>query len=126
MSGVATAFLIGCGAVVTVAGAAGALWWLVKPRVAAWAEAQILTPVRETHHQVTVNHHSSAEPTVLDKIDTVRREVAAVAGQVAVVAEENREQNRKIDSVQSDVTALTVVLDAHLHGGDVGEEPDLT
>ncbi|WP_343907126.1 hypothetical protein [Nocardioides aquiterrae] len=113
-----TAVLVGCGAIVTLAGAAGVLWWLVKPRVAAWAEAQILTPVRETHHQVTVNHHSSAEPTVLDKIDTVRQEVRAV-----VV--ENREQNRKIDSVQRDVTALTVVLDAHLHGGDVGDEPDL-
>ncbi|GAA1138284.1 hypothetical protein GCM10009606_17620 [Nocardioides aquiterrae] len=118
MSQVVTAVLVGCGAIVTLAGAAGVLWWLVKPRVAAWAEAQILTPVRETHHQVTVNHHSSAEPTVLDKIDTVRQEVRAV-----VV--ENREQNRKIDSVQRDVTALTVVLDAHLHGGDVGDEPDL-
>lgn len=125
MSGVATAFLIGCGAVVTIAGAAGVLWWLVKPRVAAWAETQILTPVRETHHQVTVNHHSSPEPTVLDKIDTVHREVAAVAGQVAAVAEENRQQNRSIDNVRREVTALTTVLDAHLHGGDVGDEPDL-
>lgn len=118
MTGFLTAFMIGCGAVVTIAGAAGVLWWLVKPRVAAWAEAQIITPVRETHHQVTVNHHSSAEPTVLDKIDTVHQEVAAVA-------EENRAQARKIDSIQTDVTALTVVLDAHLHGGDVGDEPDL-
>lgn len=113
-----TAVLIGSGAVVTLAGAIGVLWWLVKPRVAAWAESQILGPVRETHHQVTVNHHSSAEPTVLDKIDTVGRQVAAVA-------KENAVQNRKIDSVQRDVTALTVVLDAHLHGSDVGDEPDL-
>lgn len=113
-----TAVLIGAGAVVTLAGAAGVLWWLVKPRVAAWAEAQILAPVRETHHQVTVNHHSSAEPTVLDKIDSVHQEVVAVV-------EENRVQNRKIDSVQRDVTALTVVLDAHLHGSDIGDEPDL-
>lgn len=119
MSQALTAILIGAGAIVTVAGAAGVLWWLVKPRVAAWAEAQILTPVRETHHQVTVNHHSSTEPTVLDKIDTVGRQVAAVA-------EENQAQNRKIDAVQRNVTALHVVLDAHLHGSDVGDDvPDL-
>lgn len=114
-----TAVLFGAGAIVTLATALGVLWWLVKPRVTAWAESQILGPVRETHHQVTVNHHSSEEPTVLDKLDTVRQEVADVAA-------ENRTQNRKIDSVQRDVTALTVVLDAHLHGSDVGDdEPDL-
>lgn len=32
--------------------------------------------VEETHKQVTVNHHSSPEPTVLDRIDDVSSQVA--------------------------------------------------
>lgn len=32
--------------------------------------------VEETHKQVTVNHHSSPEPTVLDRIDDVSNQVA--------------------------------------------------
>lgn len=101
--------LVVCGSIVTVAGAAGVVWWLVKPRVADWVEDTLLRPVRETHHQVTVNHHSSGEPTVLDKISDVER---AVRG----VAEENAVQNRTLESVQANLTALTFVLDEHLRG----------
>lgn len=108
-----------CGGVVTLAAFVGVIWWLVKPRVVEWFEATLVKPVRETHHQVTVNHHSSKEPTVLDRIDTVQRKVDEVA-------QANRVQDRKIDGVQRDVTALTVVFDAHLRGGDVGDEPDLS
>jgi hypothetical protein len=32
--------------------------------------------VEETHKQVTVNHHSSEQPTVLDRIDDVAHQVA--------------------------------------------------
>lgn len=43
------------------------------------------TLVEETHHQVTVNHHSSESPTVLDRIDDLRREIADVRSDVAEV-----------------------------------------
>ena len=119
MNQFAAALLIGCGGIVTVAGAAGVIWWLVAPRVKSWAETQILTPVRETHHQVTVNHHSSDEPTVLDKLSDLEHAIADVAT-------ENLKQNHEIAGIRTDVSALTTVLDAHLRGGDIGDdEPDL-
>lgn len=45
----------------------------------AWMTHRQSGPLRETHKQVTVNHHSSAKPTVLDRIDDVRTEVLRVA-----------------------------------------------
>jgi phosphopantothenoylcysteine synthetase/decarboxylase len=35
-------------------------------------EKNLFAPVKETHHQVTVNHHSSDTPTLKDMIDDVR------------------------------------------------------
>lgn len=45
----------------------------------------------ETHKQVTVNHHSSQTPTVLDRIDDVRQEVLLVSSTLtAMCSEVNR------------------------------------
>lgn len=37
-----------------------------------WMTARQTKRIDETHKQVTVNHHSSDEPTVLDRIDDVK------------------------------------------------------
>lgn len=39
----------------------------------------LLTPVQETHHQVTENNGGSEQPTVLDAIHDVQRDVTALA-----------------------------------------------
>jgi hypothetical protein len=74
-----------CGALTTVAGAVAVLWWLVRPRLEAWARRELVDPVRETHHQVTANSHASDSPTVLDRIDDVSTEVAGVHAEVVTV-----------------------------------------
>lgn len=51
---------------------------------------KLLTPVQETHKQVTENHHDNSPPTVLDRID----------------------------DVSTDVRALTRVMDGHLEWSD--------
>lgn len=66
--------------------------------------------VDETHKQVTVNHHSSEEPTVLDRIDDVRTEVVGLRGEVNTlhtqfnshVAHSN-EMDARLLSVESEV-----------------------
>lgn len=92
--------LVACGSIITLAGAASVIWWLVKPRIEDWAEEQLIRPVRETHHQVTVNHHSSAEPTILDRLDTLTTAVQA--------------QGAEMESVQQNVGDLTSILVRHL------------
>lgn len=89
-----------CASIVTLAAAAGVIWWLIKPRIVAWVEDQILRPVRETHHQVTVNHHSSTEPTVLDRLDTLTTTANSHLAE--------------IESVQENVSELTYVVIRHL------------
>lgn len=39
---------------------------------------QLLNPVQETHRQVTVNQHSSEEPTILDKMDDLKKQISGV------------------------------------------------
>lgn len=51
-----------------------------------YLKEHLIEPVQETNKQVTVNHHSSAEPTVLDRIDDVRLQVKDVHAEVVTVA----------------------------------------
>lgn len=39
----------------------------------------LITPVKQVEKQVSENHHSNAQPTVLDRIDDVQQSVKAVA-----------------------------------------------
>lgn len=78
MPDVLALILAACAGIVTVGGATGVLWWLIKPRVQKWAQEQIIGPLHETRHQVTVNHHSSDNPTVLDRLDDVHAEVVVL------------------------------------------------
>lgn len=45
----------------------------------------VRTVAEETRHQVTVNHHSSTTPTVLDRIDDLSQELRATTRRVADV-----------------------------------------
>lgn len=89
-----------CGGILAIAGVLSLMWWLVKPRITDYIEEQLARPVRETHHQVTVNHHSSAEPTILDRLDTLSTEVGA--------------QSREFESLHENVANLTEMLVDHL------------
>lgn len=71
-----------------------------KRSVVHYVENEIALPLREAHHQLTVNHHSSAEPTVLDKLDEVKTE--------------QRAQRREFESLHSNVADLTGMLMEHL------------
>jgi hypothetical protein len=62
-----------------------------------WVRDHLLEPVRETHKQVTVNHHSSENPTVLDRIDDVSKQVAANTRLTAQNADETRALARMFD-----------------------------
>jgi hypothetical protein len=40
-----------------------------------WLREHLVTPIKETKHQVTVNGHVSREPTFLDKVDSLANAV---------------------------------------------------
>ena len=42
-----------------------------------WLREHLVTPVKETQHQVTVNGHVSRDPTLLDKVDSLGNDLAA-------------------------------------------------
>lgn len=65
----------GFGAVV---GAFAIIWRFLKP----WLRAELLEPVQQTRHQVSVNAHSSTAPTVLDRLDDVRRQLDGVSARL--------------------------------------------
>lgn len=105
MSDTLKGVLFACGAIVTIAGAvtivSAVIWWFVKPRLMEALEEHVFRPVRETHHQVTVNHHSSDEPTVLDRLDDVTKAVEA--------------QGAEFESLHENVAGLTEKLMDHLN-----------
>lgn len=48
---------------------------LVRLVLLPYLREHLIAPVKQVEKQVTVNHHSSLEPTVLDRIDDVQQEV---------------------------------------------------
>lgn len=63
--------------------------------------------VNETHKQVTVNHHSSMKPTVLDHIDDVRQLVLAQGAQINALSRdfnehvhESIEVRKRVDDIE--------------------------
>jgi hypothetical protein len=77
-----------------------------------WLEkrfAPLATQVRETHHQVTVNGHQSDEPTMLDKLDTLKAEVRELKG----------ETRSDISHLRGDLANVGRLYDLHVdHSGD--------
>ena len=51
-----------------------------------YVKEHIVAPVRQTEKQVSENHHSNEEPTVLDKIADVSDKVEGIRQEVQVVA----------------------------------------
>lgn len=79
-----TAMTLGAGVVIAVGR------WSVKHLVLPWLEAHFVTPAKEaarnsaeTRRQMTVNHHVSDPPTLLDTVHTVRNDVADVREDLA-------------------------------------------
>lgn len=109
-----TALIAYAAALGTLATAAAVLWWLVKPRVVAWVSAEIIAPVQQTNRQITVNGHTSAAPTMLDKVTDLGTQQDRLAEQMAQVIEVNRRQDVSIVGVRRNQTALALVVDEHL------------
>lgn len=58
-----------------------------------WLREHLVTPLKETKHQVSINGHVSAEPTLLDKIDSLQGAV---------------------DDTQADVRTAARMFDGHI------------
>ena len=98
-----------CGVITAVAAVLGLGWRLLLP----WLREQIVHPIQQTHHQVTVNHHSSDEPTVLDRVDDVQKAVEslteiveAMATQMIMQAATQHMQGKDMESLHAKVDGL--------------------
>lgn len=61
----------------------GVIGVLVRTWLLPYLREQVVTPIRETHHQVTVNGGKSSPPTMLDKLTAVSGDVSEVKATVA-------------------------------------------
>lgn len=73
------------GALVTLG---AGMWWLVKPRAVDWFRREVLQPVRETHHSVTVNGHTSEDATLRDQVDTLLERAKTNATNITAIRDE--------------------------------------
>lgn len=71
-----TLLLAAAAGIAAVTAIGGGLLWLIKPRIQSWV-LSIVEPISrkvdETHQMTTVNAHKSQNPTVLDRLDTMRK-----------------------------------------------------
>lgn len=49
------------------------IWFLIKFTFLPWLKTQLVEPMEETRKQVVENSHSNTPPTVLDRIDDVKK-----------------------------------------------------
>lgn len=87
-------------------GLVAALWKFGLP----WLREQVAQPAQAAAHAVTVNHHSSAEPTVLDKIEDVHEDVRDLNGEVKELREQLIQHMREAAAVDA---ANGVRLEGH-------------
>lgn len=73
---------------------------LVRYALLPWLQTHIVTPMREVNHQVTVNGHVSATPTLLDRVDTA--------------SEAAQELSAQVTELQTGQKSLGGMLDGHL------------
>lgn len=97
------------------------------------------TRVSETHHQVTVNHHASEEPTVLDQLHTLEVGLERLEGRVGVMATiydnhvdhtaqlaaDREERDARVDAVLERLEARLGRTDRPDHPGDYDPDPNL-
>jgi hypothetical protein len=88
--------------------------FLVKYALLPWLQKHLVDPVQETRHQVKVNHHTSEEPTVLDKLDNVNN----TAKQAVSIARENARHAKQSSILArqaiAEIEALARMYDGHL------------
>lgn len=72
--------------------ASGLFTALLKYGLLPWLRENLVKPVNATHRQVTVNHHSSPEPTLLDKLDDVIQGIQEANEQVIKGIEQTNER----------------------------------
>lgn len=93
---------------------------LAKYVVLPWLEdrfAPLAAQLKETHHQVTTNGHTSSEPTLKDTVHTLQNEVRELKG----------ETRADLSRVHMDLRAAGKLYDAHIdwssrHGDAVWRE----
>jgi hypothetical protein len=81
----------------------GTLVTVVGTLVAAWMARRadkrtqgVADRVEETHHQLTTNHHVSDPPTLLDKVDSVHRDLGALREVVELNQARNDREHREL------------------------------
>lgn len=95
---------------------------------------ELAHPVRETHRQVSVNHHVSNPPTLLDKVDAVQLEQQRVRaefraaglmfdGHMTASSDDRAELWRHIFRLEHEVGIPTTPIDPDERSPD--EQPDL-
>lgn len=81
----------------------------------AWMTARQGRQVRETHKQVTVNHHSSATPTVLDRIDDVRTALVKLGSDLNDLHGKFNDHLAHSNDMDRRVLTMESEVQAHLH-----------
>lgn len=109
--------LAAAGALVTISGASGVLWWLVKPRVEKWATT-ILRQVSETHKSVTVNGGRNSPPTLRDDISRLGSQVQQLTVAVGATAQRASDLGDQIDLVADLARDNRDDLRAHIEHGE--------
>lgn len=119
MSKTAETIILAGAVVAAVSAIGGAIIWLMLPRFEQAIRDQVRTEMQpmqskvdETHKQVTVNHHSSEQPTLLDLMDDIREETRE---QFRVARAETRELITDARTeAREDSRRVETRLDAHL------------
>lgn len=91
----------------------------------------LITPVKQVEKQVTENHHSNAQPTVLDRIDDVQSSVEAVAQGLEESRVDRIALRASLDEAQTEREVLKQMLGGHLEWSErwvdlIERELDLT
>lgn len=63
-----------------------------------WLRDNLLGKLSDVHHQVTVNGHTSDEPTVLDSVDRVGDQLGTLSTQLAQLATDQHTMARVFDN----------------------------
>lgn len=93
---------------------AGVIKWVILPNL-----RDVIRQQGEIHKQVTENHHSNDQPTLLDRLDDIERKVEQRTDAV----------ERKVDKIDAKVDRLDDKVDGHLisaAGGDGARDARIT
>lgn len=122
MTDTTTAALIGagavCGSILAMLGLAGVFWKIALP----WLREQIVAPVQQSNRALTVNHHTSTKPTVLDLLDDLRSEIGSLRTEVSTVDSKVQGVVADVAEVDDKASRIGRQLDAHLTSAAATDE----